>query len=493
MLRNDMMKRLLILFVTILAGCAMLSCGKEKQEPDQPDGYTVTFETGGGQPVPEPQVVKKGGFVEEPAAAPEKEGMTFCGWYSSTGLKYNFKSSPVYKDMTLYAKYWEGPKKYIFINDYDWSYLESSINGTFGSSVGNDVAVGQAVLFYIFERPLEKHLSTLGKHLAEAEEQEVPVLIQLDPITFWDGVPELWNWFDEGVSGYDDSNRENVEWTSWSSSDAVKIGWLNWGSQIRLKPMANLFSPKYQAAVRERMSAMLGTVSGWYKSLPDNKKWLLGGVKITGELCLGLNNWYYTGGNDLYGQPQENDPVTGTDMRNKPSRSAVSAGQPGAISTIGYAGVKSAGIKTEGTLTADDILELERRFTSFVSDIAMECGFSRDMVFAHAGGVEDDLSACINDKVSPSWSLYNDEAKDPQANSPDCMNLLKKSDAPAWGAAEWAVSGSASDWSRYLRNTLAVDRCRFISIYTNVIGNNNGTSINDEAVEGIKAVQKDKY
>lgn len=478
----------------IIAGALTASCSKsENPQSGTADGFTVTFETNGGLPVPEPQTVKKGGFAEEPETVPEKDGTTFSGWYTSTGLKYNFKSTPVSKDITLYAKYWSGPKKYIFINDYDWSYLESSVRNTFGSSVGNDVAVGQAVLFYIFERPLDKHLSTLKKHLVEAEQQEVPVLIQLDPVTFWDGVPELWNWFDRGISGFDDSNRENVEWTSWSSDDAVKIGWLNWGSQIRLKPMANLFSEKYQAAVRERMTAMLGTVANWYKSLPENRKYLLGGVKITGELCVGLNNWYYTGGNELYGQPQENDPKTGLNMWNKPSRSAVAAGQPGAVSTIGYAGVKSAGIRTEGTLTAADIVELGRRFTLFVSDIALEYGFPRDKVFAHAGGADADLSACINDKVCPSWSLYNAEAVNPQTNSPYCMNLIKNSDAPAWGAAEWAMAGDASAWAQALKNTFAVDRCRFISIYTNVIGNNNGTTVNDAAVQGIKELQNTKY
>lgn len=482
--------------VSVIAGCVciLLSCNKaEGPDSGQTDGFTITFETNGGLPVPEPQVVKKGGFVEEPAVVPEKEGTTFSGWYTSTGLKYSFKSTPVSKDMTLYAKYWAGPKKYVFINDYDWSYLESAVRGTFGTSVGNDLAIGQSVLFYIFERPLEKHLTTLKKHLVEAELQEIPLLIQLDPVTFWDGVPELWNWFDKGIAGFDDANRENVEWTSWSSEDAVKIGWLNWGSQIRLKPMTNLFSPKYQAAVRERMTAMLGTVANWYKALPDNKKYLLGGVKITGELCVGLNNWYYTGGNDLYDRPKEDDPTTGLNMWNKPSRSAVGAGQPGAISTIGYAGVKSAGIKTEGTITPSDIEELSRRFTLFVSDIALEYGFPRDKVFAHAGGADGDLSVCCNDKVCPSWSLYYSEAMDPQVNSPYCMNLIKKSDAPAWGAAEWAISGSASEWAQALRNTLGVDRCRFVSIYTNVIGNNNGSSINDAAVQGIREVPKDRF
>ena len=136
---------------------------------------------------------------------------------------------------------------------------------------------------------------------------------------------------------------------------------------------------------------------------------------------------------------------------------------------------------------------MDRRFTLFVSDIALEYGFPRDKVFAHAGGADGDLAACVNEKVCPSWSLYHSEAMNPQSNSPYCMKLIRQSDAPAWGAAEWAVDGSAQDWTTALRNTFAVDRCRFISVYTNVIGNNNGTTVNDAAVQGIKTVQKDKY
>ena len=126
------------------------------------------------------------------------------------------------------------------------------------------------------------------------------MLIQLDPITFWDNVPELWNWFDPGIPGYNEDNKANVEWTSWSMDDAVKIGWLNWGTQIRLRPMANLFSKAYQAAVKARMDAFLSILSEWYTELPEAKKYLLIGVKITGELAVGVNNWYYTGESTLW-------------------------------------------------------------------------------------------------------------------------------------------------------------------------------------------------
>ena len=479
-------KLLFILAFVLLLG--LVSCNGTDIEDDN-IYFTIYFDTQGGTPTPDTQSVEKGAFAAEPAIEPSLDGRVFVGWFTQNGLKFNFQSTPITKDFVLVAHYWDGPKKYIVINDYDWTYSEKAIYAHFGDSKGCDVAVGEGLLYYIFERPLETHMESLKKHLQLSEQYNVPVLVQLDPITFWDSVPELWNWFDPSMAGYNDANRENVEWTSWSSADAVKIGWLNWGSQCRLRPMANLFSPAYQAAVKERMDALITIVTSWYESLPAAKKHLLIGVKITGELGVGVNNWYYTNGNDLYNKSASNDPTSGINMYNKPSRSN------GAVSAIGYAGCKYAGIKSSGALTGEDIAELEHRFTLFVSELARKHNLPRDKVFAHAGGVDNDLDACINDLVCPSWSFYGADASDGK-NATYCLNLIKNSDAPHWAVAEWAISATASadTWAQSIRNSLSIDRCYFLSIYTNVIGNNNGSTVNQNAVQGILQIQQhDKY
>ena len=474
----------LILIAAAVSAC-VLSCGKSEPSTEN-DSFTVVFDTGGGLPVPEVQHIQKGDKASEPEVIPEKEGSLFIGWYTESGLKFNFLSNPITKDITLYARYWRGPKKYVVINDYDWSYLEESVHNYFGSSEGKDVAVGQGVLMYIFQRSVDTFKDCIKKHCSMAEKYNIPLLFQLDPTTFWDSVPELWNWWDPTMAGYKESNRENVEWTGWGQENAVKIGWLNWGSQIRLKPMCNWFSPEYQAAVKARMDTLLGLIKAWYDSLPDSRKYLLIGVKITGELGMGVNNWYYTGGNDLYDKPASADPVSGINMNNKPSRSN------GAVSTIGYAGLTYSGIKTSGTVSGDDIAALEWKFTDFVSKIAARY-FPRDLIFAHAGGVGNDLDACDNDYVCPSWSFYGSDATD-GSNASYCMNIIKNSDCPYWGVAEWAISSSrAADWVSALDNSLKIDRCRFLSVYTNVIGNNNGSSVNDGAVSGIKQIQNYTY
>lgn len=198
-----------IIALMVACSLAMISCGGN--EDISKDVFTVTFDTDGGTPVPEPQQVARYDFVQEPAEQPSRGEESFSGWYTQTGIKFNFKSTPVTKDITIKAHYWKGPKKYVIINDYDWSYLQQKVHTYFGDSRGKDVAVGQGVLFYLFERPLETHKVTLKKQLALSEQYDIPLLIQLDPITFWDGVPELWNWFDPTIAGYNEANKENVE------------------------------------------------------------------------------------------------------------------------------------------------------------------------------------------------------------------------------------------------------------------------------------------
>lgn len=114
-------------------------------------------------------------------------------------------------------------------------------------------------------------------------------------------------------------------------------------------------------------------------------------------------------------------------------------------------------------------------------------------LFAHAGGVDNDLAACIKRQGLSGLEFYGQDATD-ASNATYCMSLLNESNAPYWGVAEWAIgSGDSADWSSGIRNAFKINKCRFLSIYTNVIGNNNGKIVNDAAVAGIKEVQNDTY
>lgn len=378
----------------------------------------------------------------------------------------------------------KAPDHYFFLNDECDKFDYPQISTAFGPQSGKKVAVGNAILIYMFSRPMEQFKELLDRHFSMAEEYDIPILVELDPITFWQDVPELWNWWDPTKPGYDPKNKENVEWTSWSSEDAVKVGWLNWGRQIRLLPMPNLFSPAYQAAVKDRMDQFMTWTADWYKSLPKSKKYLLGGVKITGELGFGVNNWYYPGGNSYYDKPEEEDPKGGIRVDEMPSRG---------VGQIGYAALKYSGIRSEGEITPADIYSLEKEYAGFVADIAQGYGFPRGMLFSHSGGAGDDLAAAVQPNSCPTWSFYWAEAADPSL-TPQVSKYLKMSDAPYWGCSEWNIGDKPKeDWAEALRNCYSIPGCRFISLfnYGTIFSKDQDGNlvVNDAAVEALKEIQ----
>lgn len=378
----------------------------------------------------------------------------------------------------------KAPDHYFFLNDECDKFDYPQISTAFGPQSGKKVAVGNAILIYMFSRPMEQFKELLDRHFSMAEEYDIPILVELDPITFWQDVPELWNWWDPTKPGYDPKNKENVEWTSWSSEDAVKVGWLNWGRQIRLLPMPNLFSPAYQAAVKDRMDQFMTWTADWYKSLPKSKKYLLGGVKITGELGFGVNNWYYPGGNSYYDKPEEEDPKGGIRVDEMPSRG---------VGQIGYAALKYSGIRSEGEITPADIYSLEKEYAGFVADIAQGYGFPRGMLFSHSGGAGDDLAAAVQPNSCPTWSFYWAEAADPSL-TPQVSKYLKMSDAPYWGCSEWNIGDKPKeDWTEALRNCYSIPGCRFISLfnYGTIFSKDQDGNlvVNDATVEALKEIQ----
>ena len=70
--------------------------------------YTVTFVSNGGSAV-DPQIVAANGFAVPPTA-PTRTGFIFDGWFSDSELSssYNFQTTPVTANITLYAKWLTG-------------------------------------------------------------------------------------------------------------------------------------------------------------------------------------------------------------------------------------------------------------------------------------------------------------------------------------------------------------------------------------------------
>jgi len=347
----------------------------------------------------------------------------------------------------------------------------------FAGATNTRVAVGVATIFSYFQQSREATISQLREFLALAQSNDLPVVVQLDGENWWAARPDLWNWWDPARPGYASSNRFNVEWCGWSPEDAIKIAWRNWGSQIRVLPPPNLMSPTYRAACHAEMRVLIPLVLDWWRALPADKKHLFIGIKLGWESSIGANAWYYPNGNALLNRLASKDPTNGLKAAEPPSRG---------VAQVGYAAVKTAGIRDSGTITEADLAEVVRRHLADLCQLAAELGVPRDRLFTHVAGWRENemlYQSGLNQFSCPGWSFYR-HAGDPRKDA-GVQAALARSDAPYWAAVEWLYQGSrqTKPWQQALANTLASPRCRYVCIY-----NWHGIRNSKEILEAVQQI-----
>ncbi len=372
------------------------------------------------------------------------------------------------------------PLKYIIVNGVEGTDLAfKKIVDVFTPTTDRDLQIGVGfIISYLSENPV-KIKQRLETYLSLSAKYNLPVLVQLDGEQWWQNRPDLWNWWDKNKPGYNPENKRNVEWTAWTPDSAVKIGWRNWGRQLRVLPMPNLMSHSYREACSIEMGKLMPIIIGWWKALPKEKKYLLAGVKIGWESAIGVNNWYYPNGNSYLDKPEKDDPTYGLSTDKIPDRGVIS---------IGYAAVKTAKIASSGELTGEMQTEVVRMHLEYFCKLASKLGVPRERLFTHCGGWsqgETLHSAAVNKYSCPGWSFYKygtDPSKDITA-----MKALELSNAPYWGAVEWLYQGENTKelWKSAITNTISSDRIRYMCIYNwgGIKNNLNAISAINEILE----------
>ncbi len=321
------------------------------------------------------------------------------------------------------------------------------------------VQTGISHVFSCFRTPPETTLQALRVFLEAAKQTDTPILVQIDTEHWWEARPDLWNWWDPAKPGYDPANRDNVEWTGWSPEDAIKIAWRNWGQQIRVLPPPNLAGPRYAAACREEIRRLVPVILDWHARLPQSKQHLLIGIKLGHETSIGVNAYHHPSGNDLLAKPVAEDPADPLSTEEVLARG---------MAQIGYAALKSSGIRTNGTPRETDLRDVAQRYLEMLCREAAQSGVPRERLFAHGAGWKDgELSYDVpmNSHACPAWSFY-EHAADPRKDSGVQRNLAK-SDAPWWAATEWLFQGARETvaWRKALASTLSDTRCRYVCIF----------------------------
>lgn len=318
---------------------------------------------------------------------------------------------------------------------------------------------------------------TLEAIIAGSVKHDVPVLIVLDGENWWDGTPELWNWWDPSKPGYNPQNAVNVEWTDWGPEHAIKISWRNWGTQIRVLPQPNLGSQRFRQVCKPKLMSLAKILRQWGDGLPSDRQYLFPGVKIGWEASVGINAYYYPGGNsylERYPNDSSHDPKEGMDMAKDFA---------GGLAPLGYAALTSLGWKHDGPVTLMDQERITRDYLEFLASCCHQVGLPRNRVFTHAGGqyqpwrLHYSHDVAINNESYPGWSLY---FRSPE-NAGDLGGSLGKARLLDWCAAEWLpAANTAEEWRDAIDNTLGFLRCHFVSVY-----NWEGIRNKPEAVKGV--------
>ena len=116
-------------------------------------------------------------------------------------------------------------------------------------------------------------------------------------------------------------------------------------------------------------------VMDWHARLPQNKKHLLVGIKLGHETSIGVNAYYYPSGNDLLAKPSSEDPVRQLNTEDVLARG---------MTQIGFAALKSSGIRTAGEPTESDLRDVAQRYLQILCQEAAEAGVPRERLFAMA-------------------------------------------------------------------------------------------------------------
>jgi hypothetical protein len=322
--------------------------------------------------------------------------------------------------------------------------------------------IGVAYIFSTLETPTNILAQSLRRLLAASEESGVPVLVALDGQNWWQHRPDLWNWWDPKLPGYNPGNASHVEWTGWNPTQAVKVCWRNWGAQFRVAPAPNIASPEVVAAHLEGLRALVPIIVQWQRQLPASRKWLFGGVKLGSEAGIGYNAYYYPNGNRYYERwPQ--------DASHDPTNSLVLAkGLSGGVCQLGYAAVKTAGIKDHGEITREDIAKVTQFYLARLCRAAHDLGLPSDLVFTHQGGTYAPWDKhlpfwpAFNEWSVPGWSFYHGGPREAVPLDPEMQTAGRQ----RWAAAEWWWGGATADeWEDHFRRTLSFRDCRFICVY----------------------------
>ena len=116
-----------------------------------------------------------------------------------------------YKVIVNVAKQLLRADKFIIINQTTFTEAEvQTIVAKYGAQSNKRVAVGLGIIISVLNSAPATFLDKLNNQLALAKKYDIPILVKLDTEYYWDYRPDLWNWWDSSIAGYNPPQSAGV-------------------------------------------------------------------------------------------------------------------------------------------------------------------------------------------------------------------------------------------------------------------------------------------
>jgi hypothetical protein len=160
------------------------------------------------------------------------------------------------------------------------------------------------------------------------------------------------------------------------------------------------------------------------------------------------------------------------------------------LTPLGYAAVKTAGIKNRGWITQRDVEQVVHHYLDTLCRTVYDLRIPRQLIFTHQGDTYDpwkkhlSFSAASNAYSMPGWSFYSEDP----ATAGDLGDALDRREISGWAAVEWWWPGkNKTEWIYNLQRTMSFRDCRFLAIYNW----DNSLEKNQDAIAAVREFIRD--
>lgn len=305
-----------------------------------------------------------------------------------------------------------GPHKYLIfwlsssINTSGYSNIPSYLIAKLGTTGTRNRSLGIGVGIPFWTQNESAVSTTINNIFAGAEEYNISILFSIDDNVNWTDMPQLWNWYNASLPGYNPNNRYNVEWYGWNGTPNKHQYITPEGIPIQSPEMC-LNSPAVLQSIANIITQDIGPTfkQQLTKLQQENKSYLFAGIELGQEQ--GIQNY-----SDV--------PELANVSQNTPEflrlASEWMAQDNAPHSTLGYCALTNEGYNSTNPPSnfTGDLESVNQQFIQYVAEEFADSGIPSSKLFTHVaadyGSVNQSgyapISIAFDPYATPGFTTY---------------------------------------------------------------------------------------